>query len=211
VSQVPPPSYPGQQSYQSPPPGAAKTNGWAIGSLICGILLCIPGITGLLAIIFGVVGIKKSNEPQGSGKGLAIAGIALGIIGILGWVGFGGLSYWGYQKAKELVFAPTQVVGGSFLNSLASGNLTEAQTYTTGTMSQTDLAALRTKLQGLGKFKDFQLTQFNNRQQRGGSTELRLEIGGTANFENGSRSFSATVVSDVNSPASLKFESFELE
>ena len=68
---VPPPALPGRQT---------STNGWAIASLVLGIL---GG--SLLAIVFGLVGrsqIKRSGGRQG-GLGLATAGIVLGCI----WLG----------------------------------------------------------------------------------------------------------------------------
>ena len=61
----------------------ATTNGLAVASLVLGILtLC--GIGSILAVIFGYVGkgqIDRSGGAQ-SGRGLAIAGIVLGWIGI---------------------------------------------------------------------------------------------------------------------------------
>lgn len=48
-------------------------------SLFCG-LLAIP--TGIVAIVLGVQGRRKSLA-NGQGAGLAVAGIALGVVGIL--------------------------------------------------------------------------------------------------------------------------------
>ena len=84
----PPPPYAAAQ-YQYPAqygPGrpASTTNGLAVASLVLGIItLC--GIGSILAVIFGYVGkgqIDRSGGTQ-SGRGLAIAGI------VLGWVGIG--------------------------------------------------------------------------------------------------------------------------
>ena len=80
---VPPPPpfvqdpYRGYAPYSSPMPVAAGTNGFAIASLITG-LLCIP----VLALIFGYVAksqIRASGYQQ-QGSGMATAGI------VLGWV-----------------------------------------------------------------------------------------------------------------------------
>lgn len=56
----------------------------AIAALVLGILsfFCLGPVAGVLAIIFGVLGLKKANE-IGSGKGMAIAGMVLGIIGTI--------------------------------------------------------------------------------------------------------------------------------
>lgn len=62
-----------QQSMQS-----QKTNGFAIASLICS-LLCIS----LLGIIFGHVGMSQINRNREGGRGLAVAGLILGYIGLV--------------------------------------------------------------------------------------------------------------------------------
>src|SRR5829696_6957905 len=87
-----PPMTPPPPGYGAPPPGypmpgASKSNGWAITSLICGIIGCL-GLTSIGAIIFGALGIRKANrEPQAGGKGLSIAGIVLGVL----WLAMMGL------------------------------------------------------------------------------------------------------------------------
>ena len=68
--------------FQAPPPGyhpppPAKTNWWAIVSLIFGIL---GGI--LISVICGIVGLNKAKQGQG-GRGLAIAGLVLSGLWVL--------------------------------------------------------------------------------------------------------------------------------
>jgi hypothetical protein len=83
----PPPQYYGQPQYQYGPGRPSQTtNGMAVASLVLGILW-IFWIGSILAVIFGYVGkgqIDRSGGAQG-GRGLAIAGI------VLGWVGVGTL------------------------------------------------------------------------------------------------------------------------
>jgi len=63
------------------------TSGWAVASLVLGIVgifLAVTFLPALLAIVFGIIGtnsIKKDYEV--TGKGLAIAGIILGAVGIV--------------------------------------------------------------------------------------------------------------------------------
>ena len=85
-----PPAYgqqPGGYGYQSTP----RTNGLAIASLVLGIaqiFLCIIG--GILALVFGYISRRQIDESGGTqgGRGMAIAGI------ILGWIGIGlGIAY----------------------------------------------------------------------------------------------------------------------
>lgn len=71
-----------QPAYQQPqyqqPMQSQKTNGFAIASLICS-LLCIS----LLGIIFGHVGMSQINRNREGGRGLAVAGLILGYIGLV--------------------------------------------------------------------------------------------------------------------------------
>ena len=203
----PPPAQAGVPPYQPMQP--PKNNGWAIGSLICGILGCIPIITSLLAIIFGIIGIKKSNEPNTAGKGLAIVGIVLGIIGILGWAGFGVAGYFGYGMAKRMVLAPTQQVGGAFLTSLANGDVATAKSHTTGEMTDEEIQSLSSQVKGLGSFKDFSLTNFQANSAAG--NVMTANIGGVAHFANGDKNFTATLVgTKTGNTFSFKIEDFKL-
>lgn len=77
------------------PPGApgfgeprhTGTNGMSIASLVLGILsipMCFLFLPAILAVAFGFVGLSQvKNRPGQSGRGLAIAGIILGGIGLL--------------------------------------------------------------------------------------------------------------------------------
>ena len=66
------------------PGGAKSSNGLAIAALVLGIIsvLCLGPIAGIVAIVLGVLGMKKSGQ-TGSGKGMSIAGLVLGVIGTL--------------------------------------------------------------------------------------------------------------------------------
>lgn len=69
---------------QYPPAGPGPTNGLAIASLVLSILW-LGGVGSILAIIFGFVArrqIRRSGGPQG-GDGLALAGLLIGIVGVL--------------------------------------------------------------------------------------------------------------------------------
>ncbi|MCD9623935.1 DUF4190 domain-containing protein [Rhabdothermincola salaria] len=59
----------------------------AVASLVFGILtfFCLGPIAGILAIVFGFVGLNRAKE-IGVGKGMSIAGIVLGVIGSIGAV-----------------------------------------------------------------------------------------------------------------------------
>lgn len=98
MTQMPQPGYQGfpQQGYQQQYPPQSTSNPLAIVSLICGIIGCLV-ITPLIGIVTGMLAIGKARPPVG-GKGMAIAGIILSILWIVG----GGLFYMGASKVMDL-------------------------------------------------------------------------------------------------------------
>lgn len=88
---LPPPSVP-QPS--GPPPGPAPVgypyyqyapaqavNGLAIASLVLGILW-VYWVGSILALVFGYMALKQIRERSETGRGMAIAGVVLGWIGV---------------------------------------------------------------------------------------------------------------------------------
>jgi hypothetical protein len=68
--------------YPQQVPIQRSSNGMATASLVLGILGFFLPILSILALIFGGIGISKANQGA-AGKGLAIAGLVLGIVGTL--------------------------------------------------------------------------------------------------------------------------------
>ena len=70
----------------------ASMNGFALAGFICSIvgLILFGLILGVVAIILSAIGLSKINkDPLGwNGRGLAIAGIIIGILDIIGWIIF---------------------------------------------------------------------------------------------------------------------------
>jgi hypothetical protein len=84
-SNYPPPAYPPpayQPPYQPAPP-SKSTNGLAIASLVLGVLW-IWGLGSILAVIFGYVSLRQIRQRGENGHGLALAGLILGIVGVVG-------------------------------------------------------------------------------------------------------------------------------
>jgi hypothetical protein len=86
--QLPPPgTFSGGPQAGYPPPDwvAPASSGLAIASLVLSILW-LGGLGSLIAVIFGIVALSQINHSQGrkSGSGLAIAGLVIGGIGVLG-------------------------------------------------------------------------------------------------------------------------------
>lgn len=88
----------GSSAYGSMPPSGAQAQparpvvgggGMATAALVLGILALITSFTiiggvllGLLALIFGVIGLRRARRGLATGRGRAIAGIILGLLGI---------------------------------------------------------------------------------------------------------------------------------
>ena len=133
MSQYPqPPMSPPPGGYGAPPPttpyggyqaprGPSRSNGAAIGSLICGLLFCIPYVTSLVAIILGIVGVRNAREPNTGGKGMSIAGIVLGVLGLGMWVLFAG-GIFALIKGTEA----QREVARQVVKDLAAGNVDAA-------------------------------------------------------------------------------------
>ncbi|HEU4676715.1 MAG TPA: DUF4190 domain-containing protein [Motilibacteraceae bacterium] len=76
---------PGQPYGQAPayPYGEApakQSNGLAVAALVCGIIGFFCGLTAIAAIPLGIVGLRRSRELGGTGRGMAIAGLVLGCV-----------------------------------------------------------------------------------------------------------------------------------
>jgi predicted Zn finger-like uncharacterized protein/prepilin-type processing-associated H-X9-DG protein len=64
--------------------GQSPQNGMAIAALVLGILgFCLPLLASIPAIIFGILGIRQANQPDGNGRGMAIAGLVLGCVSMV--------------------------------------------------------------------------------------------------------------------------------
>jgi len=71
--------YPGMM-YPQPKP----MSGWAIASLIGSLaLFCVPVLGGLFGIVSGIIGIIQTREGRLGGRGLAVAGLAIGLLGLV--------------------------------------------------------------------------------------------------------------------------------
>lgn len=63
---------------------APRTDGVSIAALVTGIVG-----TGVVAIVLGVLGLRRTKKNGTQGRGLAIAGIVLGGLGVLSWIVLG--------------------------------------------------------------------------------------------------------------------------
>lgn len=92
----PPPPYgapPGSWGQPQPGPGwapgyypqPASTNGFAIAALVCSLVGIVAFVIGpVLGIVFGIIGIRQSRRTGQNGFGLALAGLIVGAVVLMG-------------------------------------------------------------------------------------------------------------------------------
>ena len=129
----------------------SKTSGAAIASLVLGIVgLCVPVLGGLVAIILGIVGIGSTGKPNVKGRGLAIAGLILGVLTVLGWGAIGGVAAVAYHAT-----APDRSAARLFVQTEAAGDVTKAATLCDSTtVTPETLRATADQFKGLGTLQD---------------------------------------------------------
>ncbi len=70
------------------PPPASRFSGMAITGFVLGLVAMLPcfwiwiQVPGVLAVIFSLVGMKATKSRQRKGRGLAIAGLILGLVAL---------------------------------------------------------------------------------------------------------------------------------
>ncbi|MCS7034936.1 MAG: DUF4190 domain-containing protein [Phycisphaerae bacterium] len=193
-----PPRYPGHAGHG--PPAYPTTSVAAIVSLICGILGCFI-LPAIIAIIAGIVGIAATSNPNVRGRGMAIAGLVLGLIfGAIGVLG-GYSIYWGVGKLKEVASQQMQ----PFVNAIVDGDFTKAAEYTS--MSPEELESLRQQMRDWGRVSSVAVSGFDARKVDGRDT---LALNGTATFSRGGdRKF--TVMLDDGGAGKLRIVKIEFE
>jgi Domain of unknown function (DUF4190) len=122
-----------------------RTSAAAVASLVMGLLGCLPFVTGILAIITGIIGIAVTGRPDVRGRGVAVAGLILGIVSLLSWTGIG-VGAWRWW----VITAPQRNVARQFVSDLSHGNTSAAaaQSTTRVTDAQLDAAAQKAKSWG---------------------------------------------------------------
>jgi hypothetical protein len=172
-----------------PTPEESTTSGWSVASLICGLLVCIPLITAFLAIIFGLVGLKQTSNPRVGGRGLAIAGVILGVVGLIGWAAGGFAIYSGYHAVMDAVQGPRAEASALF-SDLADGDIVQARSRMSDDIPQQRVQQTSQDLQRLGQFQSISLRSVDVSDHNG---QTQYNLGGVATFDNGSATFDVTI------------------
>jgi hypothetical protein len=189
VSQTPPMSAPPPPYL---PPAAKQANIPAIISLVTGILSCIPGL-GFVALIVGIIGLAKAGKTnargqQIGGKGLAISGIILGLIGII-WTGSFILIAF---KGREMIAAgaPARAVAKQFALDVGRGDANAAAGDCSTAMAPGKVRAVVAQANAWGALQDTHLLSFAIDDKNGLRTAT---VAGVAEFANVKKKYTATL------------------
>jgi hypothetical protein len=133
----------------------SRTSGAAIASLVCGLLLCIPVITGLVAIITGIAGIVETGKPAVRGRGMAIAGLILGIFSVGGYalVGAGVFAMW--ETAD-----PQRTLIKTYVADLDANRIDACLQNSTGNLDHDKLDAASKRMQSWGTLQTIMVFAF---------------------------------------------------
>jgi len=135
----------------------------AVVSLALGLTsFCPLVVTGLLAIIFGFFGLKRSRDPNAGGRGPAIAGIVLGLISSIFWlaiIGTVGMTWINSRPQKEL--------GRQFIVALSKKDIPAAAKISASTLGWDKMGDMSDRLTSLGEFRDVQFNGYTYRMVNG--------------------------------------------
>lgn len=182
MSQFPnqPPMNPPQPYVQPGMPGERpRASAAAIASLIFGILGCVPFLTSILAVILGIVGIRKTRDPRYTGKGIAIAGLILGLLGIVGWGTMGGGVYALYVTSR-----PVASVAQQFVKDVDAANLAAASAKAESTVTPAELQTLAEQFKQWGHLQDLTIPSRTVESTNGQTTWTLV---GVARFGSGTK------------------------
>lgn len=178
--------------------GRKPVSALAVSSLICSLLFCIPFVTSAVGLLLGIVGVAITG-PMGrrSGRGIALAGLILGVLGLFGW------GYLTVQIYRGIIVPIQQA--GEFVIAIRQGDYTRAGRFTVTPFDNARLPELAEKVRELGDFRSFDQPQFRELRESGVSG---LAISGVAVFQRGRLQFSAEV---VQTPEGWRLRKLDLE
>ncbi|MGB7157627.1 MAG: DUF4190 domain-containing protein [Tepidisphaeraceae bacterium] len=188
---------------------ATRTSAWAIVSIICGIVGCLGFVTsltivmviaGVVAFAAGVMGIRQTNDPRRTGRGLAIGGTVLGVLSILSWAFFGSTFTSVFSAAGE-----PRKLAQDFVKMASDGATELAMEKASSSFGIGRMETLARQMEEWGEYQD--LTSHSSSIHVAGGV-MTCELAGTAAFANEERPFTMTLVKqgDAWMVTSLEFD-----
>jgi Domain of unknown function (DUF4190) len=166
-----------------------RTSAAAIASLVCGLLGCVPFLTGLAALILGIVGVKTTRDPMITGRGMAIAGLVLGGLNLAGWTLFVVFFAAGLVVLTKTA-EPARLTAEQFTRDLSEGKIEAALASSAEGMDRAKLADLAERMKPWGTFRSLRITSYNIKEANG---TVEFTFGGVATFATETKKFTTTL------------------
>jgi len=163
-----------------------RVNRAAVASLVFGILGCVPELAGLLAILFGLIGLRRARKQNIGGKGLAGAGLALGIVSVVVWSISIATVGWAWSAS-----GPARAVTRQYLRDLSHQDIAALMNASTSVVTEAQVQALSDRFRLLGNFQDLQFTGVFLAFPSG---QPQFTLTGRAWYANGEAEFKIAVV-----------------
>ncbi len=175
-------------------------NRWAITSLISGLLGCVPFVAGIVAIIAGIVGLRRANDPRYGGRPLAIGGLLLGVLSVFFWLFYGTAFFDPFLAAGE-----PRRVAQEFVRMASDGAIDNAIQRAAPTLARAELERLVSQIEAWGAFQDLASHSSAITVQ---AVISRYQFEGIATFADGEHPFTMTLQKLDNTwkVSAIKFE-----
>ncbi len=149
-----------------PPPGRGfqpisnepqpKMNVPAVVSLVLGLAsFCLPVITGVLAVMFGAVGVRRSRDANAGGRGPAIAGLVLGLISTVLW-----LAILVPVSMTWVNSRPQKAMAAEFIADLSHRDINAADKLSAITFGRGHMEDLSDRLNAYGDFREVKFNSY---------------------------------------------------
>lgn len=187
---MPPPPPMSPMPYAAPGMQPTRTSAAAVTSLICGVLGCFI-VTGIVAIITGIIGLRATRNPQVKGRGLAIAGLTLGLVFGLGGGGCllaGGAGLW-FANAEANKAIPA--IDGLTKAAAADDADAAMKFVDPAIIGKAQVEEFIARVKPLGQPGGYEKTGFNANKNYG--NKLTIDLNGSVPYPSGSKDLGFTV------------------
>jgi hypothetical protein len=124
-----------------------RTSGVAIAALISSLIICVPFLTSAIGVLLGLIGLFVAGGPRTKGRGLALAGLLIGVVGLVLWSA-------GTWYVVDRFYMPIQTVA-RFTTDLNNAPAAQLMKYVAPPMDLAKVEAVKAKLANVGALKEF--------------------------------------------------------
>lgn len=173
------------------PPPEPPPRHWSVASaasLACGAFFILPFLAGLTAILLGILGLRQINLSNMRGRRLAVAGISLGLLNILGWTV--------YLRFISQISAPGRILAHQFIEEISADDPAPAQRECVANVRPDRLTAASNQLKQWGGVRSVAVLHIISDTSNGVTTG---SVRGTVRTPTGDHAFQLQTVSDHTS------------